>query len=421
MSNKNGIPDDWKTHALSEVVDVRFSSVDKKSRLDESPVRLCNYMDVWKNNYIHDRMPFMKSTASALDIKRFKLQRDDVLLTKDSETKEEIAQPSVVRDDVVLGYHLALLRPNPTKVYGPFLAAQLNIPEFRRQFVRNSSGATRFGLGIDTVKQGTVWLPVVKEQRKISEILVKVDDAIEQTRAVINQARHLKTALLQDLLTHGLPGTHTDFKEVRGLGLMPASWRVASLEQMAKVERGKFTHRPRNDPNYYGGDIPFVQTGDVASAGDYLTTHSQTLNGLGLSVSRLFPTGTILFVIAGSVGEPSMASYEVACPDSIVGITPKPSNDALYLLRVLQQAQGRIVRTATESAQANISLELLRPLLLPCPDHTEQIQIGRLIRSVVVRIEQEQEKLIRLNSVQSALTQCLLTGRVRVKIGGTRD
>ena len=66
-----------------------------------------------------------------------------------------------------------------------------------------------------------------------------------------------------------------------------------TLEELALVERGKFSVRPRNDPRYFGGSIPFVQTGDIVFAGLYLTRFSQTLNKEGLKVSRLFPTNTV--------------------------------------------------------------------------------------------------------------------------------
>jgi len=240
-----------------------------------------------------------------------------------------------------------------------------------------------------------------------------VDEAIDATRRVIEQTRRLKTAVLQDLLTRGLPGRHSEFREHRQLGSYPADWKLCRLDQIARVERGKFTHRPRNDPAFYGGPTPFVQTSDVVNSGDYLRQHSQTLNARGLAVSRVFPKGTILFVIAGTVGEPTIASYDVAFPDSVVGITPRDGVNSFFLLRLLQFGHRRVVRTATESAQANISLELLRPLPFALPEPDEQAEIGRILRAVEERVEHEIESLDRLRLVKSALSQALLTGRVR--------
>lgn len=417
MPKKPGHPDGWTRRAIGDVASVSFSSVDKKAVAEELPVRLCNYMDVWENHYIDANLPFMEATATPREIKQFTLVKHDVLLTKDSETKEDIADPAVVRtdrDDLVLGYHLALVRPDPKKAHGPFIAAQLALPQFRAQFVRVANGATRYGLGIDEVRNGTLLLPGVDEQKTIAEYLGDVDAAIDATRGVIEQTRRLKTAVLQDLLTRGLPGRHSEFVDHRQIGTFPAAWNVMRLDKLARVERGKFTHRPRNDPAFYGGDIPFVQTGDVVKAGDYLKTHSQTLNQTGLSVSKLFKKGTILFVIAGTVGEPTIASYDVAFPDSVVGITPHDGIDSFFLLRLLQLAQPRIIRTATESAQANINLDLLKPLPFAVPELDEQRLIASSLRAIEARFEHETDFLDQLIQLKTALGQALLTGRVRV-------
>ena len=79
------------------------------------------------------------------------------------------------------------------------------------------------------------------------------------------------------------------------VGIIPEDWEVKTFESVAHIERGKFTARPRNDPKYYGGDIPFIQTGDVTNSSGEITTFSQTLNQEGLKVSKLFPRGTLFF------------------------------------------------------------------------------------------------------------------------------
>lgn len=81
--------------------------------------------------------------------------------------------------------------------------------------------------------------------------------------------------------------------------MVPEGWRQVELQDLAIVERGKFSARPRNDPKYYGGETPFVQTGDVAAANTYLYDYSQSLNDLGVGVSKIFPAGSILIHYRG--------------------------------------------------------------------------------------------------------------------------
>ena len=108
------MPAHWQVRRLGTIADMRVSNVDKHAREDEFPVRLCNYVDVYKNDRITPIMPFMTATASRDEIERFSLETGDVLITKDSETWDDIGVPALVVEsaiDLVSGYHLALLRP----------------------------------------------------------------------------------------------------------------------------------------------------------------------------------------------------------------------------------------------------------------------------------------------------------------------
>ena len=135
-----------------------------------------------------------------------------------------------------------------------------------------------------------------------------MDDAIEKTQAAIDQVQVVKRGLMQELLTRGLPGRHMRFKQTE-IGDIPEGWEVVALSSVASVERGKFAHRPRNDPRFYGGQHPFIQTGDVAACDGLIDTYSQTLNEEGLAISRLFPSGTIVVTIAANIGSTGIAAF----------------------------------------------------------------------------------------------------------------
>jgi type I restriction enzyme S subunit len=107
------IPEHWEVKKLKYVAETCPSNVDKKSKEDEEEVLLCNYMDVYKNEYINSTIEFMNATASESQIKTFKLNKGDVLATKDSETPDDIAVPAYVQEDfdnVICGYHLTHIK-----------------------------------------------------------------------------------------------------------------------------------------------------------------------------------------------------------------------------------------------------------------------------------------------------------------------
>ena len=107
---------------------MRVSNVDKHVKDGELPVRLCNYVDVYKSDRITEGIAFMRATATPAEIERFRLEAGDVLITKDSETWNDIGVPALIEqtaDDLVCGYHLALLRPSRRSIDGVFLLRRL--------------------------------------------------------------------------------------------------------------------------------------------------------------------------------------------------------------------------------------------------------------------------------------------------------
>ena len=268
-------------------------------------------------------------------------------------------------------------------------------------------------LSRDNLYNIEVLTPPLPEQRKIAAILTSVDDAITATQRIIDQTEVVKHGLMQQLLTRGIG--HTTFKQTE-IGEIPAEWDVIRLEEIATVERGKFSHRPRNDSKFYGGNIPFVQTGDVTKAIGYLESHSQTLNELGLSVSRSFPKGTILVTIAANIGETAIATYDVCFPDSLVGVIPNSVVNGEYLELALRMKKDVLDKDATRSAQKNINLQNLRPLLIPLPSFEEQKKIAGTIYGLESRIYYEKHYISRLLTLKQSLMQVLLTGKVRVHV-----
>ena len=160
---------------------------------------------------------------------------------------------------------------------------------------------------------------------------------------------------------------------------LPKNWQWTTLGEIASLERGKFSPRPRNDPRYFNGKYPWIQTGEVESANKYIRTYQDTLNEFGLSVSRLFPKGTLVITIAATIGAVGILDFDTCMPDSLVGITPKKGvGDTEFLYYLLLFLRQRIRASATQSAQANINLELLRPIKIPLPPIAEQKRIATI-------------------------------------------
>ncbi|MFA5043534.1 MAG: restriction endonuclease subunit S [Kiritimatiellia bacterium] len=193
-----------KPTKLASVAEVIFSNVDKLSSPGEIQVRLCNYTDVYYNRRIDSRLQFKTATATPREIKRFHLLAGDVVITKDSESANDIAVPAYVAEDIpdlVCGYHLAILRPKNGILDGRFLSQLLQLHHTRQYFATLANGVTRFGLGTDAINKAQIRLPNVAIQRKIADILTLWDETLEKLDALIAAKERRKKALMQQLLT----------------------------------------------------------------------------------------------------------------------------------------------------------------------------------------------------------------------------
>src|SRR6202521_3552381 len=174
------VPIGWREEPLGEIAEVRGSNVDKKSRPFEIPVRLCNYLDAYREDYLDESHQYIAATATPAEITRFGLRAGDVLVTKDSETPDDIGVAAVMDaapDDLVCGYHLAIVRPT-AQLNPVWLAKQFGTTGVQRYLSARATGSTRYGLSNATLGNLPIVLPVRKEQDRIIEILRALDDAI---------------------------------------------------------------------------------------------------------------------------------------------------------------------------------------------------------------------------------------------------
>lgn len=267
--------------------------------------------------------------------------------------------------------------------------------------------------------------PPPNDQATIARILDAVDTAIERTREAVGRARVLAQSLAQNLLECGIDETgvvrsREDAKVkfyATELGLLPKSWVVQRLADVADIERGRFSPRPRNDPRFYNGPFPFVQTGQIARAkGRVITDFAQTLNVQGKAVSREFPAGTVIITIAANIGETAILGIPMCAPDSLVGVMVKASHSPRFVELCLRRLRPKLLALAPRSAQANINLQTLKPLRIPVPPPEEQKKIAAIFDAAETKVMAFEAKRAALQQLKKSLMHDLLTGKVRVDL-----
>ena len=202
------IPEHWDVKRLKFVSKIQFSNVDKHSFDSEMPVLLANYTDVYKNQFITTEMEFMEATASLNEIKKFHLEAGDILVTKDSETPDDIAIPALVKStlpNLLCGYHLAMLKPNSHSLDSNYLFYLYSDKKFRGKYESEANGITRFGLSQESFSDTFICIPDISEQRTISLFLEeqtsKIDYLISKQLEMIELAKEYKEALISQAVT----------------------------------------------------------------------------------------------------------------------------------------------------------------------------------------------------------------------------
>jgi len=197
------IPEEWKVIKLKECAIIRNSNVDKKTLENEISIKLCNYMDVYVNDEIDFSIEFMNASATEDEINKFLIKEGDVIITKDSESPDDIGIPSYVSEnfqDVICGYHLTMIRPKKG-CNGKFLSLLLQSEYHKKYFGRLASGSTRFALSLGTISNTLILLPAIEEQKQISKILNSQDEKIEKEEENLAKLKELKKGLMNDLLS----------------------------------------------------------------------------------------------------------------------------------------------------------------------------------------------------------------------------
>ncbi|MBH0255410.1 restriction endonuclease subunit S [Helicobacter pylori] len=188
---------------LSEICEILNSNVDKKTKENEQKVKLCNFIDVYNNWAItkYTSKKFMTATATQNEINKFSLKKGYVAITKDSETKDDIGISTYIADNfdnVLLGYHCTLLKPNQKVLNGKFLNAYLSSFYGRKYFSNCASGSgQRYTLTIDIIKDLTIPLINIETQQKIARTLSVLDQKIENNHK-INELLHKILELLYE-------------------------------------------------------------------------------------------------------------------------------------------------------------------------------------------------------------------------------
>ncbi|MFM0069557.1 restriction endonuclease subunit S [Paraburkholderia sediminicola] len=274
------MPGHWDVNRLKELCRVRPSNIDKLTIDGQAPVKLCNYVDVYKNERITNEIEFMAASATQEQIDRLGLKKGDVVVTKDSESPWDIAVPTVISENIeglVCGYHLA--KVEPLRADGRFIAWALRCYQVNLHFSLSAGGITRYGLSTAALSDGNIPVPPFAEQQAIADYLdtetARIDELIREKDELITLLREWRQTVIADF-TAGV--SHPGGKKPTGnvhLPQIPADWTMVRLGKYARIGNGS-TPLKDNARYWEGGTFPWLNSAvvnrdEVREGSEYVT------------------------------------------------------------------------------------------------------------------------------------------------------
>lgn len=416
---------------LSDVARVEISGVDKKSKPGQKSVRLCNFVDVYHNWAITQDMrdSFMEATASDKEIEALSIKKGQVAFTKDSETRDDIGIPTYIADDfddVVLGYHNALITPDERKLNGKYLNAFMHSSYIQKYFENNASGSgQRYTLSNDTVNSIPILLPTIKEQEKIGNLFSFIDRKIALNKKM-NQKLEAMAKRLYDYWfvqydfpdKNGLPYKTTGGPMTYNPTLkreIPEGWEVKQICDIAKIFNGS-TPSTTEEGNY-GGEIVWITPKDLSDQNCkfvYQGARNITQAGYDSCSTTMVPKGTVVMSSRAPIGLLSIAQCDLCTNQGFKNMVPNDMADSKYLYYTIQQHIPQIQNLGTGTTFKEVSKdELGRFAILYPPKKLITTFEEKMAPIFDVQFNKVKE-ISRLIALRDKLLPLLMNGQVKV-------
>ena len=341
------------------------------------------------------------------EMHRFELKSGDLIMSCSGTMGKIAIVPENIKRGII---NQALLKLSPSKkISTVFLKLWMQSENFQDSLKKYSGGAAIQNVAsVAILKQIEIPLPALSEQLRIVSILDTAFEVIDKAKA--NAEQNLKNS--KELFESYLQNIFSS----KGEG-----WQEKTLSQISNVfGRGKSKHRPRNFEGLYGGEYPFIQTGDIRNCDHYITDYSQTYNEMGLAQSKLWPSGTICITIAANIAETGVLTFDACFPDSVIGLVVNESlADRNFVEYLLQSYKSKLQALGKGSAQANLNMGSFENEVFPFPSVEQQRIIVKQLDNLskeTKRLESiYQQKLIDLEELKKSLLEKAFKGELKTE------
>lgn len=359
------LPDGWQWHSVKKLShNIQYGHTAKAE--SSGNAKFLRITDIQDGKIDWQGVPTV--SLDEKEISKYALNDDDLVFARSGATAGKSILINNAPKDAVFASYLIRIVPKKEHIIPEYLSYFFLTPAYWEVVGMNSTGAAQPNINGTKLSEFIVPVAPVHEQKRIVEkldaLLTHIDTAIEHLQESVTLADALYASELASVFSSGQD-----------------KWPLRELNEVAEVARGKSKHRPRNDKSLFGGEYPFIQTGDVRNAQKYITTYSANYNEKGLNQSKLWPKDTICLTIAANIGDVAILGMDACFPDSVVGISSSEL-ETDYLYYFLTTLQQQLDSKANAAAQKNINLRILSEIKIPVPTLDEQKNVVRQINEI---------------------------------------
>lgn len=416
---------EFKKYKLGDIADIIVSTVDKKTKPGQKVVRLCNFVDVYRNWAItHDLYDdFMVATASDVEIERFSIKKGQVAFTKDSETRDDIGIATYIAedfDDVVLGYHTALVTPNEDIILGKYLNAFMHSKYILKYFEMNATGSgMRYTLSLETLNDIPVLVPSLEEQKIIGDFFSAIDRKISLNRKANAELEALAKQIYDYWFVqfdfpdaNGRPYKSSGGKMVYDSTIkrdIPEEWEVAHLFEAANVLYGF----PFSTEQFVEDEtpIPVVRIRDIPEG-----THS-AYSTQGVDDKYKLERGDVVIGMDGNFHMNIWHESESYLNQRCVRIRTNDDEQALSSIS-LYYAMAPYIQSRQATIQGStvghLSDKDMKQIYVLRPSTNESFNPKRIFDTIEEQIISGKNEINRLTDLREFLIPLLLNGQVSI-------
>jgi type I restriction enzyme S subunit len=327
-------------------------------------------------------------------------------------TRVGIGKAAVNKIDIAISQDLTGVIVDKNKVLPEFLYWCIISNEKRlKSFAQGSTikGILREDLGR---------LPILRlslpEQRAIVGVLGVVDLAVAKAGEVIAKTERLKKGLMQTLLARGIG--RKEYKDTK-LGRIPKDWKIEKIGDACKVVTGGTPSTQH--PEYFGGNIKWLKSGDIKKLYIYDTEEKITQLGMENSNAKIHPANSVAIALSGrgqTRGRTTIIKEPMACSQSVAIMIPNPELMPEYLHYNLSNRYLEIRNLTGHLDRSGLNLSIVSDIQIPIPSVAEQEHIASVLTTIDRKSELERDEKARLERIKKGLMDLLLTGKIRAKV-----